>query len=127
MINSVRAQPVKVTSISGHRGDERITRLFPTGKWIPGNVGYPVDNLLSAKHGAQLTILGLAYSLASGVDVNIYYKSAGTHRGYGEIRTTTSSLKETPIKFEAVTLEAIKRLPKLRAKARGCHQPPRSL
>ena len=63
---------VEITSIAGSRNGIAIAGLQPSGTAVPGNVGYPVDNLLRA-HGIQLTGSGFGYRLADGSYSNPFY------------------------------------------------------
>ena len=63
---------VEITSIAGSRNGIAITGLQHSGTAVPGNDGYPVDNLLRA-HGTQLTGNGFGYRLADGAYSNPFY------------------------------------------------------
>ena len=63
---------VEITSISGFRNGVAVTGLQPAGTAVPGNAGYPVDNLLRAD-GIQLTGKGFGYRLADGSYSNPFY------------------------------------------------------
>jgi hypothetical protein len=53
-----------ITDISGTRNGETLTGLQRVGTAIPGNNGYPVDNLIRAT-GPQMTSHGFGFSIPS--------------------------------------------------------------
>src|ERR1700712_1373011 len=53
---------VPITAISGNRNGVLIVGLQPTGTAIPGNDGFPVDNLVTAAT-PHLTSKGIGYQL----------------------------------------------------------------
>src|SRR5262245_22813605 len=53
-----------ITGITGSRNGVAITSLEPTGKAIPGNAGFPVDNLITAS--GRLTSHGAGFATADG-------------------------------------------------------------
>ena len=62
----------EVTGIAGEANGVAIAGLTPKGTSVPGNDGYPVDNLI--RTGApQLTKNGFGYALADGTYVNAFY------------------------------------------------------
>jgi hypothetical protein len=61
----------QIVGITGARNGVRITGLQPTGTAIPGNQGYPVDNLVSAA-GMHLTNNGFAFALENGDSANVF-------------------------------------------------------
>jgi hypothetical protein len=64
----------EITGITGEANGVAIVGLQPPGTSIPGNEGYPVDNLV--RTGApQLTKDGFGYALANGTYANPFYAS----------------------------------------------------
>jgi hypothetical protein len=63
-----------ITSITGTRNGETITGLQRIGTAIPGNEGYPVDNLIRAT-GPQMTSHGFGFSTSGGNYANPFYAS----------------------------------------------------
>lgn len=61
-----------ITGITGEANGVTIAGLQPPGTSIPGNDGYPVDNLVRTE-APQLTIHGFGYALASGAYANPFY------------------------------------------------------
>jgi hypothetical protein len=62
----------EITGITGEANGVAITGLQPPGTSIPGNDGYPVDNLIRAE-APQLSVHGFGYKLANGTYANPYY------------------------------------------------------
>lgn len=62
----------EITSIKGEANGVAITGLQPPGTSIPGNDGYPVDNLVRTE-APQLSLHGFAYALANGTYANPFY------------------------------------------------------
>ena len=62
----------EITGIRGEANGVAITGLQPPGTSIPGNDGYPVDNLIRAK-APQLSLHGFGYALAGGTYANPFY------------------------------------------------------
>ena len=62
----------QIVGITGTRNGVRVSGIQPTGTAIPGNQGYPVDNLVSAA-GPQLTNNGVGFSLENGDYANLFY------------------------------------------------------
>ena len=65
----------EITGIAGEANGVAITGLQPAGTSIPGNDGYPVDNLVRTD-APWLSIHGFGYALANGTYANPFY---GTH------------------------------------------------
>jgi hypothetical protein len=61
-----------INGIAGTANGATITGLQPAGTAIPGNAGYPVDNLVKAA-GVQLTGHGFGFSVAGGEFHNPFY------------------------------------------------------
>ena len=66
----------RITGITGTANGSTITGLQPAGTAVPGNTGYPVDNLVSS-NGPQLTAHGFGFAVSNGEYHNPFY-----HEGY---------------------------------------------
>jgi hypothetical protein len=62
----------EITAITGEANGVAITGLQAPGTSIPGNDGYPVDNLVRTD-APQLTLHGFGYALADGTYANPFY------------------------------------------------------
>lgn len=62
----------EITGITGEANGVTITGLQPPGTSIPGNDGYPVDNLVRTE-APRLTMHGFGYKLADGTYANPFY------------------------------------------------------
>jgi hypothetical protein len=62
----------EITAISGEANGVAITGLQPAGTAIPGNDGYPVDDLVRTD-APRLTMHGFGYALADGTFANPFY------------------------------------------------------
>jgi hypothetical protein len=62
----------EITVITGEANGVAITGLQPSGTSIPGNDGYPVDNLVRTDV-PRLTAHGFGYALANGTFANPFY------------------------------------------------------
>ncbi len=62
----------QITAIAGQANGVAITGLQPPGTSVPGNDGYPVDNLVRAA-APQLSKNGFGYALADGTYANPFY------------------------------------------------------
>jgi len=62
----------EITRVAGEANGVAITGLQPPGTSIPGNDGYPVDNLVRAE-APRLTLHGFGYALADGTYANPFY------------------------------------------------------
>jgi len=71
----------EITVITGEANGVAITGLQPPGTSIPGNDGYPVDNLVRAA-APQLSKDGFGYALASGAYANPFYGAHFVPPGY---------------------------------------------
>ena len=91
-----------ITSITGTRNGETITGLQRTGTAIPGNEGYPVDNLIRAT-GPQMTSHGFGFSTSGGNYANPFYASFLNPPGSTEFFSIPSKPAHTelPITFTA--------------------------
>ena len=91
-----------ITGVSGEQNGVAITGLQPVGTAIPGNEGYPVDDLIS-KDGPQLTVNGFGFSLADGSYANPYYADFNSPPGYALVLTNPADgfFSEPSIAFTA--------------------------
>jgi hypothetical protein len=62
----------EITDITGEANGVAIAGLQPTGTSIPGNDGYPVDNLVRIE-APRLTMHGFGYALADRTYANPFY------------------------------------------------------
>ncbi len=62
----------EITGITGEANGVAIKGLQPPGTSIPGNDGYPGDNLVRAE-APQLSLHGVGYALADGTYANPFY------------------------------------------------------
>jgi hypothetical protein len=62
----------EITAISGEANGVAISGLETAGTAVPGNDGYPVDNLIRAET-PRLTEKGFGYALANGTYANPFY------------------------------------------------------
>lgn len=62
----------EITGITGEANGVAIAGLQPPGTSIPGNDGYPVDNLVRTD-APQLTMHGFGYALANKTYANPFY------------------------------------------------------
>jgi hypothetical protein len=62
----------QITAIAGEANGVAIAGLQPPGTAIPGNDGYPVDNLVRAA-APQLSKDGFGYAMANGTFANPFY------------------------------------------------------
>jgi hypothetical protein len=62
----------EITGITGEANGVAITGLQPPGTSVPGNDGYPVDNLVRTD-APRLTMHGFGYALANGTYANPFY------------------------------------------------------
>jgi len=62
----------EITGITGEANGVSIKGLQPPGTSIPGNDGYPVDNLVRTA-APQLSANGFGYALANGAYANPFY------------------------------------------------------
>jgi len=71
----------EITGITGEANGIAITGLEPAGTSIPGNMGYPVDNLLKSGD-LQLSKHGFGFALADGTYANLFYGAHFSPPGY---------------------------------------------
>jgi hypothetical protein len=90
-----------ITGITGSRNGVAITSLEPAGDAIPGNAGFPVDNLITAS--GLLTSNGFGYETADGNYANPYYADFLAIPGFFEVFTEPASMgfSELPVDFTA--------------------------
>jgi hypothetical protein len=95
---------VQITGIGGSRNSVAITGLQPAGTAVPGNAGYPVDDLLRAS-GTQLTVEGFGFALADGTYSNSFYAGFQSPPAYYEFFSfppfDATSYAEVPVTFAA--------------------------
>jgi hypothetical protein len=98
----------KMTGITGSRNGVAIISLEPAGKAIPGNPGFPVDNLISAS--GRLIGHGFGFKTADGNYANPFYADFQTPPGFLEVLTRPAStgFSELPIEFLAAIVPEAK-------------------
>ena len=92
-----------ITAITGQRNGVAIVGLQPAGTAIPGNAGFPVDNLISGS-GEQLTGNGFGFETADHAHSNPFFASFLTPVGDAEFHTfdiAGSKFVELPVMFSA--------------------------
>jgi hypothetical protein len=91
----------KIIGITGLRNGVAIISLEPDGEAVPGNPGFPVDNLISA--GGRLTGHGFGFKTADGNYANPFYADFRAPPGFLEVFTQPPStgFSELPIAFVA--------------------------
>ena len=85
-----------------------ITGLQPAGTAVPGNAGFPLDNLLRAAGASgapQLTGAGFGFALADGTYANPFYADFQSPPSYYEFFSfppfDAASYTEVPVSFAA--------------------------
>lgn len=98
----------KITGITGLRNGVAITSLEPAGEAVPGNPGFPVDNLISAS--GRLTAHALGFKTADGNYGNPFYADFRTPPGFLEVFTQPAStgFTELPVGFVAAIVPEAK-------------------
>ena len=92
----------EITAITGEAGGVAITGLQPAGTAIPGNEGYPVDNLVR-EAAPELSKDGIGFSLADGRYVTPFYGAHFSPPGfYAFITHPSRPSREPQVKFTAV-------------------------
>ena len=91
----------QILAIAGHRNGERITGLHPTGKSIPGNEPFTLDNLVRMDAQGQITPHGFGFATASGSYINTFHASFLANPVYMEVFVTPASYSEAPVTFTA--------------------------
>lgn len=98
-----------ITAISGARAGVQITGLQPAGTAIPGNTGYPVDNLVRETE-PRLTGEGFGFSLADGSFSNPFYADVRMPPTYLEFHSSppngTGPTTELPVTFIATIVKS---------------------
>jgi hypothetical protein len=89
----------KITGITGSRNGVAIISLEPAGEAIPGNPGFPVDNLINAS--GRLTSHGFGFKTADGNYANPFYADFRSPPAFLEVFTQPAStgFSELPIEF----------------------------
>ena len=97
----------QIAGITGVRNGETVIGLEPAGDAIPGNPGYPVDNLINA--GGQLTVNGFGYETEDGDYANPYYANYLSPPIDQEVFTQATSpvFSEGPITFQAARVPGV--------------------
>jgi hypothetical protein len=95
----------EITAISGEANGVAIARVQPAGTSIPGNDGYPVDNLVRTA-APQLSKHGFGYALADGTFANPFYGAHFAKPDYYAFFSDPANKRtsEPPVAFTA-TLE----------------------
>ena len=96
-----------ITGITGTRNGETITGLQRTGTAIPGNEGYPVDNLIRAT-SPQMTSHGFGFAISDGNYANPFHASFLNPPGSTEFFSIPNKPAHTelPITFTATISSA---------------------
>jgi len=102
---------VNVLGIKGKRNGDKITGLYPAGTSIPGNTGYPGDNLIAYDKkmaSPQLTGNGLQFSVEGGGFSNVFFADFLQPQGYLEFHSmppypdgAVAPNSETSVLFQA--------------------------
>jgi len=87
-----------ISDITGWRNGDPITALEPAGQAIPGNEGFPVDDLIGP--GGSLTSNGFGYETASGNFANPFFADFVTPPTFQEV-ITQPAFSEVPIQYQA--------------------------
>jgi hypothetical protein len=103
-----------ITGISGSRNGEAIVGLQPNGTAVPGNEGFPVDNLLKPET-PEITSSGFGYQLADGTFGNVFFADFLSPQTYLEFFSDPAlgTHTELPITFSARVPEPAGLLPML--------------
>ena len=96
----------EIAAISGQANGVAIAGLQPAGTSIPGNDGYPVDNLVRTT-APQLSKHGFGYALANGTYANPFYGAHFVPPGYYDFFSDPANRKtsEPAVTFSAETLK----------------------
>jgi hypothetical protein len=87
-----------ISGIAGSRNGDPITALEPAGQAIPGNEGFPVDDLIGP--GGSLTGNGIGYETASGNFANPFFADFLTPPTFREV-ISKPAFNEVSIQFQA--------------------------
>jgi hypothetical protein len=95
----------EITGIKGEANGVAITGLQPAETSIPGNDGYPVDNLVRID-APQLSLHGFGYALADGTYANPFYGDHFVPPGVYAFFSDPANRKtsEPLVKFTATTV-----------------------
>ena len=95
----------EITGIKGEANGVAITGLQPPGTSIPGNDGYPVDDLVRAD-APRLTMHGFGYALANGTYANPFYGAHFANPDYYAFFSDPANHRtsEPPVAFTATTV-----------------------
>ena len=95
----------EITGITGEANGVAITGLEPPGTSIPGNDGYPVDNLVRTET-PRLTMHGFGYALADGTFANPFYGAHFAKPDYYAFFSDPPNRKtsEPPVAFTATVV-----------------------
>ena len=88
----------QISAIAGSRNGDPIAGLEPAGEAIPGNEGFPVDNLINAN--GSLTSNGFGYETATGSFANPFFADFLNPPIYEEV-FTQPAFSEVPVQFQA--------------------------
>ncbi len=95
----------EITGITGEANGVVVAGLQPPGTSIPGNDGYPVDNLVRTD-APQLTMHGFGYALANKTYANPFYGAhfakPDTYAFFSDPQNHRTS--EPAVKFKATTV-----------------------
>ena len=94
----------QISAITGMRNGDSITTLEPAGQAIPGNEGFPVDNLITAS--GTLTANGFGYETAEGDFANPYFADFLDPPTYQEV-FVQPAFSEVPIKLPGSTCSRV--------------------
>jgi hypothetical protein len=87
-----------ISGITGSRNGDPITALEPPGQAIPGNEGFPVDDLIA--RGGSLTGNGFGYETATGNFANPFFADFLTPPTFREV-VSKPAFAEVSIQFHA--------------------------
>jgi hypothetical protein len=93
-----------ISGITGSRNGDPITALEPAGQAIPGNEGFPVDDLIGP--GGSLTGNGFGYETASGNFANPFFADFLTPPTFREV-ISKPAFDEVSIQFQAHTVPGV--------------------
>jgi hypothetical protein len=92
----------EITGITGEANGVPITGLQPPGTAIPGNDGYPVDNLVRTE-APRLSKHGFGYAMANGTFANPFYAAHFAKPDYYAFFSDPANRRssEPPVAFTA--------------------------
>ena len=93
----------RITAVTGQANGVAITGLQPARTAIPGNEGWPVDNLVRSK-APQLSAGGFGFALADGRFANPFYGARFEPPGFLAVIAgpAKGAWREPRVTFEAV-------------------------